>query len=185
MMGGEGRQPSGKDCSPHRGSMNKGQTACVPQKSGASNQTLQANQVRICHNLPQTISDTSSSVARGEQMQLSQWRLGITVNMTYYPNSHFSRERAQPDIAEKLTFWWLKQKVVYLLTSQEVQRGQPRDRQWLNPCCSFPSSPISILAFVFMLVMPSCHNKSLQTPKPIQASGSHSRWKVVYTEERE
>lgn len=60
MMGGEGRQPSGKDCSPHRGSTNKGQTACVPQKSGGSSQTPQANQVRIWHNLPQTISDELS-----------------------------------------------------------------------------------------------------------------------------
>lgn len=67
--------------------------------------------------------------------------------MTYYPNSHFSRERAQPDIAEKLTFWWLKQKEVYLLTSQEVQRGQPRDKAVARPMLLFSLLPHQHLGF--------------------------------------
>lgn len=70
-----------------------------------------------------------------------------TVNMTYYPNSHFSRERAQPDIAERLTFWWLKQKEVYLLTSQEVQRGQPRDKAVAQPMRLFSLLPHQHLGF--------------------------------------
>lgn len=50
-------------------------------------------------------------------------------------------------MAEKLTFWWLKQKEVYVLTSQEVQRGQPRDKAVAQPMLLFSLLPLQRLGF--------------------------------------
>lgn len=138
------------------------------------------------HNYPQTIYDSFSSVARGEQMQLTiPVPFGNDCYMTNYPNSHFTRERAQPYVAEKPTFWWLKQKEAYLLTSQEVQHGQSRGKAVAQQCCSSTCSTSSVLAFIFMLVTSWLSTRACRLPSPSQASGWHSRWKGVYKEERE
>lgn len=62
MTGRRGGPPSGKDCSPHRGSVKLDKQ--IKLESG----TISSKQF-----------DSFSSVAKGEQMQLSQCHVGMTV----------------------------------------------------------------------------------------------------------
>lgn len=96
---------------------------------------------------------------------------------------------AQPSVAEKPVFWWLKQRGFICFTSQGVLHGQCRADAAAGPHCR------GCRPFLFSLPCPlpprlyiHAHHfvdasENSQAPTAPWASGRHSRWEVVYRQE--